>query len=332
MNRDADQERQDRLDQGEVDVLLQAATRAPSLHNSQPWTFAVGLRHIEVYADAARQLESADPTGRSLLVSCGAAVLNLRVAAAHLMLRPRVRLLPDHADRTLVAVLELERTRQSPGELQRYFPALAARRTNRRPFEDRTIAAAVLASLVDAARAEGAVLHVFDAPDEVARIVDLLHDADLAERANARRLAERRQWVAKDSGDDGIPSSSLGPRPVEARTPYRDLGGLVTPRDYARFEAAPTLAVLSTAADRALDWVRAGQALERVLLEATVAGLSASFMNQPLEQHDLRWQVRNPLTGIGHSHMILRLGYGESVPASPRRPLEAVTRSPRLMP
>ena len=312
-----------------VDVLLRAAILAPSLHNSQPWAFAFGPRHVEVYADATRQLSSADPSGRSLLVSCGAAVLNLRIAATHLALRPRVRLLPEPADATLVALLEVDRRGRTTGDLERYYAAMPARRTNRHPFEDRAIPYPVLASLSDAARAEGAVLRVFDDQDEVARIVDLLHDADLAERADPARLAERGQWVGHGLRDDGIPASSIGPRPAHARSPVRDLGPLDVPRDHAAFESAPTLAVLSTAADRPLDWVRAGQALERVLLEATTAGLSASFMNQPLEQDDLRWLVRNPSTGIGHSHMILRLGYGSPVPATPRRPLPEFTRPPR---
>ena len=67
-----------------------------------------------------------------------------------------------------------------------------------------------------------------------------------------------------------------------------------------------------------------------MLLEATASGLSVSFLNQPLEHPDLRWLVRSPLTGVGHTHMLLRIGYGEEVPLTPRRPLEQVRREPRL--
>ena len=72
--------------------------------------------------------------------------------------------------------------------------------------------------------------------------------------------------------------------------------------------------------------MRSGQALERLLLEATAAGVAASFLNQALEQDDLRFLVRSPLTGVGHSQMILRLGYGEEVPATPRRPPVIIER------
>ena len=171
------------------------------------------------------------------------------------------------------------------------------------------------------------MLRVYDDPDEVARIIDLLHHADLAEHADPARVAERQAWVGGPHRSDGIPLAALGPRPTQVRAAYRDLGHAVGGvRDHAEFEAAPTIAIISTTHDRPVDWVRAGQALERLLLEATAAGVSASFLNQPLEQDDLRFLVRSPLTGVGHSQMVLRLGYGDEVPATPRRPPVIIER------
>lgn len=93
-----------------------------------------------------------------------------------------------------------------------------------------------------------------------------------------------------------------------------------------RVERTPTVAVLSTLHDERADWVRAAQAVERVLLEATGLGLAASFMNQPLEDEALRGDVRSPASGVGRAQMIMRIGYGDPVPATPRRPLPAVRR------
>ena len=316
-----------------TNILLRAATLAPSLHNSQPWAFAVGARRVEVFADPSRQLRKADPTGRSLLISCGAALFNLRVAAEHLNFHPHVRVLPDDDDPTLVAVLEVDHPHPRPGGLGVHYPAIPARRTNRRPFRDQTIPHSVLTALGEAARAEGAMLRIYDDPDEVTRIVDLLHETDLADDAEPARTTERQTWVGGPHRDDGIPLRSLGPRPATPRTAFRDLGEFVRgPRDYTTFEATPTVAILSSRNDERVDWLRAGQALERTLLTATAAGLSASFLNQPLEQDDLRRLVRSPTTGVGHSHMILRLGFGDQVPATPRRPLARVQRQLRNNP
>lgn len=314
------------LDDVMRDVLLGAATAAPSVHNSQPWEFDVGPGRIDLYADPSRQLGVVDSAGRSLLISCGAALFNLRVACDHVGLHPRVRVLPSPRDATHVASVELLHRHDRPGELAHLYPVIPSRRTNRYPFFGRRIPHAVLSGIAEAVALENAIVRVYDDPAEVERLVDLLHDAESEERMTPGLLEERAAWVSRDHPGEGIPPASLGPRPADPRTPFRDLAGPRLDRPVAAFERAPTVAVLSTSGDTSVDRVRAGQALERALLVATEAGVSASFMNQPLEHGDLRWLVRSPMTGHGHSQMVLRLGYGMAVPATPRRPVEQVVR------
>ncbi|MGW3981127.1 Acg family FMN-binding oxidoreductase, partial [Streptomyces mirabilis] len=76
--------------------------------------------------------------------------------------------------------------------------------------------------------------------------------------------------------------------------------------------------------DHPEDWLRAGQAMEHVLLLATLEGLSSSFVTQALEWPDLRWPLRDPLSGSAHVQMVLRLGYGPGGPGTPRRPVPEV--------
>jgi hypothetical protein len=85
--------------------------------------------------------------------------------------------------------------------------------------------------------------------------------------------------------------------------------------------------VLATQGNMREDWLRAGQALQRVLLVATLRGIAASPLTQPLETHDA-WLVRDPGAGIGWPQLILRIGYGLPVPASPRRPVRDVLETP----
>lgn len=315
------------LDRPTVRSLLTAATAAPSVHNSQPWAFEVGEHSIDLYADVTRQLTASDGAGRSLLISCGAALFNLRVAADRLGFHPRIRLLPSTDDPTHVAHLEVDHRHAHPGLMPELYPALWTRRTNRYPFLDRHIPASILSRLQEAVALENAVLRVYEDAVEVDRIVGLLHDAELEEIATA--ASERRSWIGRTDPGEGVPRQSLGPMPAGPRTPFRDLGAGADPaRGVVRFEQAPCIALLSTTLDTPIDWVRAGQALQRALLVATMAGVSASFMNQPLELADLRWLVRSPMTGVGHTQMILRLGYGVPLPATPRRPLSQVVRPP----
>jgi nitroreductase len=311
-------------------VLLEAATRAPSVHNSQPWRFVVGPRQIAVHADPERQLRVADAPGRAMLVSCGAAVMNLRVAAEHLGFHPRLRVLPAPDDPTLVAVLEVDHRHQGAGGLGDLYPAVAARRTNRYPFTGRRVSQSVLAEVIEAVHLEHAVLRVYDDQAEVDRVVGLIRAAELdATLTLPAAAAERADWVGSCREGEGVPAASLGPRPTSIRAPHRDLAAGPDPeRERAPFEQTPTIAVLSTISDQRVDWVRAGMALERALLVLTRAGVSASFMNQPVELPDVRWLLRSPLTGLGQAQMVLRIGYGPPVPPAPRRPLtEVVVRS-----
>jgi hypothetical protein len=77
--------------------------------------------------------------------------------------------------------------------------------------------------------------------------------------------------------------------------------------------------VLSTRFSAPADWLRAGQALQRVLLTAAAREIATTPLTQPLETADA-WLVRDPRSGIEEPQMILRLGYGPPVPPTPRRP------------
>lgn len=297
--------------------LLVAAGRAPSVCNTQPWRFRVlPGRRIELLADPDRRLRVADPRGRSLTVSCGAALFNLRLALRCAGLRPLVWPLPDpeHHPLLLAAVRTAE-ARPATGETRVLYELIPVRRTSREPFSDRPVPPRVLAELRIAASREGATL----VPLERDAAAEMLEYAAIAEdelAADPAYRAELAAWTMPGARFDGVPACTQGPRPLRDPAPVRDFG---RHERQARFEEHPQLAVLTTIGDRPLDWLRAGQALQRVLLTATRHGLSASFLNQPLDLRDLR-RRRDPHHRRGHAQMIIRLGYGPHVPGSPRRP------------
>lgn len=90
------------------------------------------------------------------------------------------------------------------------------------------------------------------------------------------------------------------------------------------FETAPAIALLRTDHDRRTDWLRAGEALEHILLVATALGLRASLLHQPMEWPDLRRFLSPDPDHTGHPQMLIRLGYGPEGPATPRRAPRAV--------
>jgi nitroreductase len=303
-----------------VDQLLAAATAAPSMHNTQPWRFRVNKDLIELRADPERMLQIADPSARAVHIACGAAVLNLRLAAAVAGRESVVQLLPCPDQPLLLATVRLAGPHRASRAERELHAAITERHTNRRPFSARPVSPAAVTLLADAARAEGGILHILD-PGEAARVLYLVQDAErdlLADRAYRSELA---RWAGGARDRDGIPDGSLGPRPLGPPTAVREFTpGRPGPAGCARFEEHPQLAVLSTRFRARAFWLQAGQALQRVLLTATAHGIAVSPLTQPLETASA-WLVRDPRTGRDVPQMILRLGYGLPVPPAPRRPV-----------
>lgn len=180
------------------------------MHDVHAWRFVVAPGLIEVRADPARFRPADDPAARSLHLSCGAALVNLRLAAAQLGHEAVVRHLPSPERRTLLAAVRLAgRHRVTRSERLLYAAALRPRQTSSEqnaspPLEGGTrLPLPVLNELVEEARLEGA---------------------------------------------------SLRPVPGVGRQH----------------------AVLTTAGDSLTDWLRAGQALQRVLLAGTARSVSVS--------------------------------------------------------
>lgn len=313
----------DQLPSKDVDVLLTAAVAAPSMHNTQPWRFEVEGRVVDVYVDGSRTLPAEDPTGRAMRIAAGAATFNLRCAAETLGYGAWFGLAPYPDDEPdLLARIVLEPTQARNDELYDLARQIPYRHTDREPSDSVPIAEDVRVALMQAAYAEGAEL-TWLGGNEVRAVLDLVLDSDLREIHDWHRRSERAHWVGGDRPADGVPSSALGPRSAAYPAVVRDLGTRPTDRQRAErsFEQQPDLAILSTDFDEPADQVTAGAALERVLLTAVRAGVSASFLNQPLEYDDLRRSVQRLTGRPGHAHMIIRFGHSRPHTGTGRRPV-----------
>ncbi|MFD8589614.1 Acg family FMN-binding oxidoreductase [Streptomyces sp. NPDC059637] len=315
--------------------LVLAAEAAPSIHNSQPWRFRYhpDTGALTVHSVEERVLPHLDPLGHALHLSIGAALFNLCVAARHLGHEPVVRLLPDPASPHLLASVHMTGHSEAGARAgPDLYAVIPERHTSRVPFDDEPVPGEVLAELVEAAREEDATLH-FPEPQEKQRLLALTSEADRRTTMDPDRTEESRRWVhAPDRSGAGMPQEVLGARDTGAHLPMRDFTGLapdtLPPR--RAFERNPTIGLLATRNDHPEDWLRAGMALEHVLLLATAHGLRASLMHQAMEWPDLRWALRDPERGILNAHMLIRMGRADTHPGTPRRPLREVLETGAL--
>jgi nitroreductase len=313
-----------------IRILLGHAVQAPSRHNTQPWLFDVEGDVVGVHADARRALPEADPDGRQLIMACGAAAVNLRVAAAHHGYATSLEPVPGHRRDGLLARVRLEERCAATPEGEELFQAIARRHTNRLPLDGRDPPEGLLTRLLREARREGVFLRPVE-PGQRRAVAELVAEGSRAQWSNPRFRAELAAWTRTGGSParDGMPAWALGMsdvaallRPLLLR--FTNPGPEEAERDRRRALGTRALLVLSTPRDGKAEWFSAGEALQRVLLRATASGLAASFFDQPIELPDLRRRVRDVLGDPGAPQILLRLGYGREARPTPRRPVEEV--------
>lgn len=307
------------------------ATRAPSSHNSQPWAFRIRGPVVELYADRARALPVVDPEDRELVMSCGAALHHLRTTLAALGESPSVDLLPAPDDPDLLARVTLRERAAPSAQARRWLDAMPRRHTTRARFEDTEPSPQVVDAMLDAARREGAACALAD-PLHKALLAELVAEGDRVQAASKEFRRELAAWVHPNRSRlrDGMPGHAFGVGdlasmigPFVLRT--FDWGGGQAAKDRELAEGSPLLVVLGTATDDPRAWLTAGQALSAMLLEATAGGLSASYLNQPIEVAHLRARVRELLPEVPCPQLLLRLGrFTGEVRPTPRRSVEEV--------
>lgn len=313
-----------------VEHILRYAILAPSSHNTQPWRFRIHERHVELLVDRSRALPVIDPTNRQLFMSCGAALLNLRIAMRRFGWADVVHELPPDADADVLARIGIGVAHRPERSDYSLCNAIPLRRTNRQPFELRPVSKLIADKLTEACDREGAWL-VRMVPAAKYAAAELIAAADREQLADRAFRQELSSWLVSNVSPrgDGIPgrSKSYGPTTsFGTRLWVRtfDVGGAVAAREHDLVAGSPMLAVLGTHYDDPIGWLRAGQAMQRMLLTAQTYGLSASFLNQPLELNLYRDRFRQLIGRPGIPQLIMRIGYGPLAPATPRRPLEDV--------
>lgn len=314
-----------------IHYVVRAAVTAPSLHNSQPWLFVGRNRDILLYADLTRRLPSTDPKGRELIVSCGAALFNLRLAMRHLGFQPVVHQLPaPRLPRLLAQVSWGAYARPTAGE-ELLYRAMRERRTHRGPFQPTPVPAPLIEALRLQALAEGAELYTVVDPVQQRRLASVVHRAESFQRSDPDCTAELMGWTQphRSCRYDGVPAAASPFHPDSALLAGRDFTGWS--RHSRGDGSAWTLltrtglvALLNTPRDTPHDWLRAGQALQRVLLYATAHTVSAGFHTQPLEIPPMRADIRAMIPSRQSPQLILRLGHTNWTWRTPRRPVEDV--------
>jgi hypothetical protein len=321
-----------KLTPDDVAMIIGVAGRAPSVHNTQPWRFAIRRDAIDLLADRSRQLRVADSAGRELLISCGAALYGMRLGIRKLGYVADVELLPVAGNSALIARVRAGERAAVTREERELLAAMPHRHTHRGPFDPGPVPVRLLDAMRIDALDEGAQIGLIEDAGQLDALASFALVAAGATISSKARQAERDQWVRPAGGAarDGISARSWSAAPY-ARVgtgPGMPEAGLRLPqRDFGQSGLLPVggsppsvTAILTTPADTRQDWLAAGQALHRVLLRGATRWVFASLYTEPLEIPQIRDRIRT-LAGIeGVPQILMQFGRANTAAATARRP------------
>ncbi|NOQ00084.1 MULTISPECIES: Acg family FMN-binding oxidoreductase [Mycolicibacterium] len=312
-----------------IQQAIELACRAPSLHNSQPWRWVARCERVELFADPARVLRSADRMGREAILSCGIVLDHFRAAMASLGWAARIERFPDHRDIEHLASITFEPKSSVSDRERRCADAILVRRTDRLPFAEPP----GWDSFEQYLRREVAT--------EVTRL-DVLTEDQRPQLVEATQLTESLRlydtsyhnelywWSGEFESVEGIPFDSLLSVEENERV---DIARRFPPVSHRQRRISvgqdkARIVVLSTYDGTRDSVLRCGETLSAVLLEATMTGFATCPLTHLTELAVSRNLVA-ALTGADTiPQVLIRIGLApalEPVAApTPRRPLTEV--------
>lgn len=312
--------------------LIRHATLAANGHNTQPWIFSVAPGEIALQPDFSRRTPVVDPDDHHLYASLGCAAENLALAAAARGQGGEL-VFDDSGDGRIVFAHQPTAPQESA-----LFEAIPRRQSTRAVYDGRPVSPADLRSLATAATVPGIDMVLITDRPQLDRVRDLVIAGNSAQMADPEFIRELKAWLRFNPSQalrtgDGLYSAASGNPALPDWLAPRAFDLVFTAKaendKYAeQLRSSAGVAVFVGQQDDREHWMRAGRACQRFALQATVLGLKCAFVNQPVEVAALRPELA-ALVGLPgrRPDIVLRFGYGPTLPYAPRRPVDAVIRA-----
>lgn len=312
--------------------LVRYATLAPSGHNTQPWQFSIKENSIRIFPDSTRRLPVVDPDHRELYISLGCALENLVITARYAGYNSEVEYFPA-GEPTECLLVNLKRVNATRDNI--LFKAIPERHTNRREYNGQQIPTADLKKLEAVPKEKGVNSLVLTEQKTIEQIIELVKEGNNIQMNDDAFMDELISWIRFSDAEaekhrDGLTSRAMGRSPAPGWIGRLFMRLFLNAKsqskaDEKNIRSASALMVIASERDDRKSWVDVGRSFERIALTLTALGIMNAHHNQPCEVPRLRTQLGREL-GLGSSHpqLLLRIGYAEPLPHSPRRPVEEV--------
>ncbi|WP_216916668.1 Acg family FMN-binding oxidoreductase [Nocardia noduli] len=315
-------------DRSTVSAALRLASRAPSVHNTQPWRWVYDRTRLHLYRDTDRLLTEMDPRGRQQVISCGAVLHHARTAFAAAGWHTDTVRIPDPEHPELLATITFRPWPEPPEGVSERARAIERRHTDRLPLHEPVDLPELLHTMRMLVHPHDLELELLDESVRP-RIAAASEQAAALHHYDMEYQTELHWWAGHSSAAEGVPTSALTSDAESARV------------DVARrFPSAPhsarrgdlddhaRLLILSSVSDSPLQWLHTGEALSLLLLECTAAGFATCALTHITEPPAGRDVLAGLLPRPGVPQVVVRIGIApkdeEPITPTPRRPLADV--------
>jgi molybdopterin/thiamine biosynthesis adenylyltransferase len=310
-----------------MDYIIQAGIQAPSGENTQPWSFSVNGNTITVKINPKSDFSFFNINQRAALLSSGAVLENIKVAASVFGLSCDIKYNETNLEESLeVAQVHLKNTGAKRDAL---FRSIWERCTNRKQYSRKKLDAFVFEEINKITNEfPGAKLHILEDRTQLKRLKSALVKLGIARTENPlvhqflnhhiRDTFKIAQAEKTGFALDNLEVGASGNFMLKATKNWKVMSFLnkfgfskiVSTKVEEGIDNCGACILITMPNNSALNYVKGGQALERVWLKLAEMGIST----QPMTTVNF-FQVRNQLEGLKNfdtkHHQLLKDGFSE---------------------
>jgi len=275
-----------------INKILEAAVRAPSGDNVQPWEFKVseGYTRIDLYNLPEKDNSYYNYNQLASYIAHGAVIENIAIASGHLGYKAEINLFPDDGRLNLVASIELIKGEDQETPL---YDAIFERNTNRFKYRRTEVSEEVIDKLSESVKnIDTAKVSLIFQQDQINKLAKelMVNDRLVFERKDIHHfLFDKIRWnkMQIEETKDGMPVDTLGLNFIEKLTfpvmrfwsfvkiaNYFGLSRIIGLKCWWNCRTSSILGMVSVRGSEKVDFVRGGRAIQRLWLQTTIQGLS----------------------------------------------------------
>ena len=316
----------------EIRRLIELGTKAPSGHNSQPWKFKVIDDRIEIHPNFSCSLPEVDPSHRELYISLGCAGENICAAAPAFgyIANWSSNLTPSgkYSIQIDLKKAELEPDNSMP-------KLILERQSNRSIFKGKFIEEEKIDMLKRVSLEENINAYFFKKDSIQSNVIkNFIMQGNEIQMNDTNFKNELLSWIRFNQGHVNKTRNGLTYRVMGAPPMPKFLGKMIVKSflkpekqnksDQQKIDSSSHFVLLTSNNNTPAEWIALGFSLERLLLKLTELGIANAYLNPPCEVDLLSDEFKNSLQMNGYPTIIMRIGYADKTPYSPRREVEEV--------